>query len=205
MEDKKAAILVVDDQPANLKVLLSSLEGCDFQIRIAGSGEMALRTLGKFKPDLVLLDVMMPGMDGFETCFRIKKNPATADLPVIFMTALDSVEDKMAGFAAGGVDYITKPFQQVEVLARVNTHITLRRQYVELQRALEEVKKLSGILPICSFCKKIRNDKGYWEQVEQYIAEHSEALFSHGVCESCAEIHYGDILRDMNKSKTQDS
>jgi len=203
MEDKKAAILVVDDQPANLKVLLSSLERCDFQIRIAESGEMALRTLGKFKPDLVLLDVMMPGMDGFETCSRIKKNPITADLPVIFMTALDSVEDKMAGFAAGGVDYITKPFQQVEVLARVNTHITLRRQYVELQRALEEVKKLSGILPICSFCKKIRNDKGYWEQVEQYIAEHSEALFSHGVCESCAEIHYGDILRDMKKSSVK--
>lgn len=204
MKDKKAAILVVDDQPANLKVLLSSLAGCDFEIRIAENGEMALRTLGKFKPDLVLLDVMMPGMDGLETCRRIKKNPDTADLPVIFMTALDSVEDKLAGFAAGGVDYITKPFQQVEVLARVNTHITLRRQYAELQQALEEVKKLSGILPICSFCKKIRNDRGYWEQVEQYIAEHSEALFSHGVCESCAEIHYGELMREVKENKAQE-
>ena len=126
MEVKKAAILVVDDRPANLKVLLSSLEEYDFDVRIAENGETALRTLRNFQADLVLLDVMMPGMDGFETCRQIKSNPATAEVPVIFMTALDSVEDKVAGFAAGGVDYITKPFQQVEVLARVNTHVTLR-------------------------------------------------------------------------------
>ena len=126
MEVKKAAILVVDDRPANLKVLLSSLEEYDFDVRIAENGETALRTLRNFQADLVLLDVMMPGMDGFETCRQIKSNPATAEVPVIFMTALDSVEDQVAGFAAGGVDYITKPFQQVEVLARVNTHVTLR-------------------------------------------------------------------------------
>jgi DNA-binding response OmpR family regulator len=124
-------------------------------------------------------------MNGFEICRKIKADQNLAALPVIFMTALDSVGDKMAGFAAGAVDYITKPFQQAEVLARINTHITLRKREKELEQALEEIKTLTGILPICSYCKQIRNDEGYWQQVEEYISEHSKAMFSHGVCPSC--------------------
>jgi phosphoserine phosphatase RsbU/P len=196
---KEGTILVVDDQPANLKVLFSFLKTHEFQIRVADNGEKALRVLENEQPDLILLDVLIPGMNGFEICKQIKENKDTANIPVIFMTALNSVEDKMTGFEAGGVDYITKPFQQVEVLARVNTHVTLRRRELELKQALAEVTELSGILPICSFCKNIRNDEGYWQQVEQYIAEHSEALFSHGVCEKCAEKHYGFILSGTKK------
>jgi len=199
MDAKKAAILVIDDQPANLKVLLYSLEQYNFEVRIAENGESALKILNNFKPNLILLDVMMPGLNGFDTCRKIKDNPDTADIPVIFMTALDSLEDKVAGFDAGGVDYITKPFQQVEVIARVNTHIALNQQKHELQQALAEVKKLSGFLPICSHCKKIRDDKGYWQQVEQYISEHSEALFSHSICDDCAEEHYGDLFRELKR------
>ncbi len=199
MDAKKAAILVIDDQPANLKVLLYSLEQYNFEVRIAENGESALKILNNFEPNLILLDVMMPGLNGFDTCRKIKDNPDTADIPVIFMTALDSLEDKVAGFDAGGVDYITKPFQQVEVIARVNTHIALNQQKHELQQALAEVKKLSGFLPICSHCKKIRDDKGYWQQVEQYISEHSEALFSHSICDDCAEEHYGDLFRELKR------
>lgn len=126
MSGNKSTILVVDDQPANLQILLTFLKQCGYHTRVADTGERALTTLGKEeKPDLILLDVMMPGIDGFETCRRIKANPGTCEIPVIFMTALDSVEDKVRGFEAGGVDYITKPFQQTEVLARVNTHVTL--------------------------------------------------------------------------------
>ena len=124
-------------------------------------------------------------MNGFEICRRIKADKELAELPVIFMTALDSVEDKVAGFSAGAVDYITKPFQQTEVLARIHTHITLKKRKKELEEALEEIKTLTGILPICSYCKQIRNDDGYWQQVEEYISQHSGALFSHGVCPSC--------------------
>jgi DNA-binding response OmpR family regulator len=204
METKYAVILVIDDQPANLKVLLPFLKQNNFEVRIAENGDRALQVLDNYQPDIILLDVMMPGMDGFETCSRIKANKETAGIPVIFMTALDSVEDKIAGFKAGGVDYITKPFQQVEVLARVNTHITLRKQKLELEEALAEVKKLSGFLPICAFCKKIRDDEGYWQQVEQYITEHSEAVFSHGVCPTCAEEHYGETLRKMKNKKKND-
>jgi response regulator RpfG family c-di-GMP phosphodiesterase len=112
-------------------------------------------------------------------------NQHLEQVPVVFITSLDSVEDKMAGFAAGGVDYITKPFQQAEVLARVKTHIMLRKREQELQQALAEIKTLTGILPICSYCKKIRSDEGYWQQVEEYISKHSSAMFSHGLCPEC--------------------
>ena len=144
METNKGTILVIDDQPANLRVLLSFLKTHGYQVRVDISGERALRSLNKVRPDLILLDVMMPEMDGFETCRRIKATPGIADIPVIFMTALDSIEDKITGFEAGGVDYITKPFQQVEVLARANTHITLQKQKVLLQK-LAIIDDLTGL------------------------------------------------------------
>ena len=185
MSEKQDAILIVDDQPTNLKVLLSFLQEHDYRVYMADSGQRALDIVPKIQPDLVLLDVMMPGLNGFEICGKIKADKELAAIPVIFMTALDTVGDKMTGFAAGGVDYITKPFHQVEVLARINTHITLRKREKELEAALEEIKTLTGILPICSYCKQIRNDDGYWQQVEEYISQHSDALFSHGICPAC--------------------
>jgi DNA-binding response OmpR family regulator len=205
MHAVKDAILVVDDQPANLKVLLSFLQTHNFQIYIADSGTRALHVLSKVIPDLVLLDVMMPDIDGFETCRRIKADQRLTGVPVIFMTALDSVEDKVAGFTAGGVDYITKPFQQVEVLARIKTHIMLRKRERELEQALAEIKTLTGILPICSYCKQIRNDKGYWQQVEEYIGQHSQALFSHGLCPDCYKKEMDSFLELTGQSKHQSS
>ncbi|MCK5517393.1 MAG: response regulator [Desulfobulbaceae bacterium] len=201
MKTQDYRILIIDDQVANLKVLLSFLEEQHFDVRIAETGKRALTVLENYSPDLILLDVMMPGMDGFETCRRIKANKETAAIPVIFMTVLDSIEDKIVGFEAGGVDYITKPFQQLEVVTRMNTHLRLRRQQLELEQALAEVKQLSGLLPICSFCKQIRNDKGDWQQIEQYISNHSEAEFSHSLCPDCVEQHYGHLYRDKKKMR----
>lgn len=129
-------ILIVDDQPTNLKVLLRLFEEHHYKILIAENGERALQAALQ-QPDLILLDVMMPGMNGFETCRRLKANQATAEIPIIFMTALDNIVDKIEGFKAGAVDYITKPFQQSEVLARVGIHITLRRQQQELKETQE--------------------------------------------------------------------
>jgi DNA-binding response OmpR family regulator len=200
MQPEQDAILVVDDQPANLKVLLSFLQEHDYRVYMVDSGQRALNIIPKIQPDLILLDVMMPGMNGFEICRKIKKDENLASLPVIFMTALDSVADKMAGFAAGAVDYITKPFQQAEVLARINTHITLQKREKELKQALEEIKTLNGILPICSYCKQIRNDEGYWQQVEEYISEHSKALFSHGVCPNC----YKKVIKHLGEENASD-
>ncbi|MCI5224756.1 MAG: hybrid sensor histidine kinase/response regulator, partial [Candidatus Electrothrix sp. AR4] len=142
---RKDIILIVDDQPANLKVLLSFLQARNFELRILQSGMRALAMLQEITPDIILLDVLMPEMNGFETCKKIKENKSFDGVPVIFMTALDSLEDKVAGFEVGGVDYITKPFQQTEVLVRINTHISLRKKALKLketQKALLYQKKM---------------------------------------------------------------
>jgi two-component system, sensor histidine kinase and response regulator len=133
-QENSATLLLVDDVPTNLKVLFGYLKTFNFKVRIAKDGEDALKQVALAKPDLILLDVMMPKLDGFETCRRLKANIETRDIPVIFMTALTETTDKVKGFEAGAVDYVTKPIQQEEVLARINSHLTLRK----LQRALEE-------------------------------------------------------------------
>lgn len=185
MEDMKEVILVVDDHPVQLHILLPFLEESGYEVILAEDGERALAILETEPVDLILLDILMPGIDGLETCRRIKVNKDTADISIIFMTGLDNVEDKVAGFKAGCVDYITKPFQHVEVLARVQTHLELRQQKRLLAEMLAEVKKLTGILPICCRCKKIRDDKGYWRQVDDYLSQHVEVEFSHGYCKAC--------------------
>ncbi|MCP4672350.1 MAG: response regulator [Desulfobacula sp.] len=193
---EKGIIMLVDDMPQNLITLESLLKKKGYQVRPALSGKQALKALSGFLPDLILLDVRMPEMNGFEVCEKIKSDPATNQIPVIFISALDAVEDKIRGFEAGGVDYITKPFQSEEVLARIGTHL-------KLKKALEEIKVLKGILPICSHCKKIRDDKGDWNNLESYIQKHSDASFSHGICPECSEEFYGneDWYDSMKKEK----
>jgi len=136
----KGTLLIVDDVPNNLKMLFTYLRDHDFKIRVAQDGEDALEQLNYAKPDLVLLDVMMPKMDGFEVCRQIKKNPETRDIPVIFMTALTDTVDKVQGFEIGAVDYLTKPVQQEEVLARISAHMGLSkmRKLLEQQIRMRE-------------------------------------------------------------------
>lgn len=132
-------ILLVDDQTENISVLYTFLRQFDYELLVAVNGEFALSIVAETRPDLILLDVMMPGLDGFEVCRRLKENPESAEIPVIFMTALTETQDKLAGFAAGGVDYITKPFSQEEVLARIRTQLTLARQRDELWQKNREL------------------------------------------------------------------
>ncbi len=132
-------LLIVDDIPANVSVLFDFLTTCGFKVLVAQDGESALQKAQYALPNLILLDVMMPGIDGFETCQRLKSNPKTQDIPVIFMTALADTENKVKGFGLGAVDYVTKPIQQEEVLARVNTHLTLRKLQKELQTQNQEL------------------------------------------------------------------
>lgn len=130
----RSRLLVVDDTPAHLGILTRALEESGFEVRTAASGEEALAAASEARPDLVLLDVDMPGLDGYETCRRLKQQPQSASTPVIFLSGLSDVADKMAGFAAGGVDYLTKPFHIDEVRARVATHLELER----LRQAAEQ-------------------------------------------------------------------
>jgi signal transduction histidine kinase len=131
---KPICILLVDDNPNNLKVLAEAIQGCNWKALMAIDGESAIEQTGYARPDLILLDVMMPGIDGFEVCRRLKKNPITDNIPVIFMTALSDSTDKVAGLEIGAVDYITKPFQQEEVIARLKLHLKISH----LTRTLEQ-------------------------------------------------------------------
>lgn len=141
---KGATILIVDDDPTNLEILAEYLQKADFDTLVAQTGEQAIRKSACTRPDLILMDVMMPDMDGFETCRQLKNNAAAKDIPVIFITALSDMKAKMTGFAVGGVDYITKPFQHEEVVARVNTHLTLQRQQQQLRQQAEQLRVLNA-------------------------------------------------------------
>jgi diguanylate cyclase (GGDEF)-like protein len=134
-------ILVVDDTPENLKLLVHALSRAGYRVRPVSNGELALRSINAKLPALILMDVRMPGIDGYEVCRRLKADEKTRSIPIIFISAIESEGDIVIGFQAGGVDYITKPFHLEEVLARINTHLSLRRLHLELEmknRALAE-------------------------------------------------------------------
>ena len=200
-EQKKPLILIVDDVPKNLQVLGNILQKEECNIAMATGGAQALKITKKIQPDLILLDVMMPEVDGFAVCKSLKDSPETKDIPVIFITARTETKDIVKGFQLGALDYVTKPFNTSELLARVHTHLELKKAreiqqalILELKKALADVKLLSGLIPICANCKMIRDDKGYWNQIEAYIQSHSEAQFSHGICPDCAKKIYPDFF-----------
>src|SRR5919202_2408751 len=145
----KGTILIVDDSPTNIEVLFDFLKNAGFEVLMAPDGESALEKVKEVSPDVILLDIIMPGIDGFETCRRLKANPSTQDIPVIFMTALSQTVDKVKGFSLGAVDYDTKPVQQEEVRARVTLHLTIRNlqkklqeQNLQLQKAEEKYRTI---------------------------------------------------------------
>ncbi|MBI2505733.1 MAG: sigma-54-dependent Fis family transcriptional regulator [Candidatus Latescibacteria bacterium] len=136
-----ARVLLVDDQPTNLEVLCQVLEGHGYKVMLAPSAEVALRSVNRAVPDLILLDVMMPEMDGYEVCRRLKQEERTRAIPVIFITARDQQEEVVTGFEAGGVDYIVKPFREAEVLARVQAHVRLSRLARELAQKNQQLEE----------------------------------------------------------------
>jgi CheY-like chemotaxis protein len=187
MESKKRPlILVVDDMPQNLDLLVQVLEREGYALMLATDGAQALDFAAKEMPDLILLDILMPNMNGIEVCRRLKADPATQAIPVIFLTAQAKADEMLTGFEVGAVDYVTKPFRIPELLARVHVH-------VELRRAQCEIRILRGFLPTCAHCKKIRDKQGTWSAIETYITEHSEAQFSHSLCPDCVHIYFPEI------------
>jgi signal transduction histidine kinase len=139
LEVEKPIVLIIEDNPNNLGVIVEYLEEAAFKTLVARNGETGIKRAALVQPNIILLDVMMPGIDGFETCRRLKADEKTQDIPVIFMTALDSQEDKVKGFDVGAVDYITKPIQHQEVLARVSTHLRIRDLTVHLNVKIDEL------------------------------------------------------------------
>ena len=185
--------LIADDDRATTEILSKTLQQWNITVTVAHDGNAVWDRLGAGdRPSLAILDWMMPGVDGLELCRRIRQNASLASMYVILLTGRDSRADVVAGLDSGADDYVVKPFDVEELRARVNVGIRvltlqerLADRVAELQAALANVKQLSGLLPICSYCKRIRSDQNYWEQVDRYIAQHSEAEFSHGICPEC--------------------
>jgi len=211
------SILIVDDSPDQQALLRSILgkagHGDVLSADSAKSASTLLNLDGEatsHKIDLILMDILMPEQDGVETCRQIKRCAHLQDVPVIMVTAKNDLSNLKEAFAAGAMDYISKPVNSVELLARVssalllkqemdrrkNRELELRRSNEELQKALKEVKVLRGLIPICASCKKIRNDGGFWQQLEEYLGEHSEAEFSHGLCQPCIKKLYPGVYQD---------
>jgi DNA-binding response OmpR family regulator len=188
-------ILVAEDDPISRRMLEALLTKAGYEVVVTCDGESAWSALqGPDAPLLAVLDWMMPDLDGVQLCRRIRSNPSTAATYVVLVTALGRQEDLLTGLEAGANDYIVKPFDAAELLARIQVGVrvtelqqSLAQRVRELEEALASIRQLQGLLPMCAYCKKIRDDSNYWSKVEEYIARHTGAQCSHGICPECWE------------------
>jgi DNA-binding response OmpR family regulator len=201
------SILVAEDDSVTRRLLESTLGRLGWDVIPTADGTAAwhaLQTLrGKDAPELVLLDWMMPGMDGIEICRKLRTTPGFELIYIILLTSRGEKEDLAMGLMAGANDYITKPFHPAELESRVRVGLrmvklqtSLAVRIHELEEALSEVSRLQGLLPICSYCKKVRNEENYWQQVESYLASHSDIQLTHGVCPDC----YARMMKELDES-----
>lgn len=206
----RQSVLVVDDSPTDLRYLGRLLEAPDRHVLTAASGDEALKVLKGVECALVILDVRMEGMSGFETAEHIRADENTRGIPIIFVTATGVEEETVfQGYDAGAVDYLFKPIEPNLLRSKVNVFCQLSTQRLLIQeqlqqiqaknealnRQLDEIKTLRGLIPICAKCKSIRDDSGFWQSIENYVSEHSEAEFSHSVCPECRDELYPDLKR----------
>ena len=211
-------IIIVDDSRDEQELLLTRLRAAGYgSLMVADSAEAAFGMLGMDQTgqrtegiDLILMDIMLPGVDGFEACRRITATESLQDIPIIVITVKTDEQALLAAFAAGAMDYIRKPVSPAELVARVSSALTLREERntrkareqelllrtQDLEQALREVKVLRGFIPICAQCKRVRTDTGDWQRLEEYIRDHSEAEFSHGICQVCMKEVYPNVSKD---------
>ena len=185
-------ILIADDDRLSTTIVRGTLERWGFEVTVAADGNSAWKLLvGDQPPSLAILDWMMPGLDGLELCRRIRSTPLRAPVYLILLTSRAGRQDLVDGLEAGADDYLTKPFDPGELRARI-------RVGQRTLGLLANIKRLSGLLPICSYCKRIRSDQNYWEEVESYISVHTDAQFSHGICPPCyaKAVEEEDLIAD---------
>ena len=188
-------ILIAEDDPVSNEMLGFLLKQWGYQVVTTRNGVEAWQGLqANDAPRLAILDWQMPEMDGVEVCRRVRLNADLKHVYLLILTSMSRPDEIVSGLEAGANDYIIKPFKAPELRARlsvgarmVELQLELAERVAELEKALSEVKQLRGILPICAYCKKIRDDKNYWQQVESYFALHTDAKFSHSFCPDCYE------------------
>ena len=186
-------VLIADDDRITAEILARTLQRWGHETTVIADGAEAFEYLrSSTVATLAVLDWMMPEMDGPDVCRRVRQDLPLANMYLLLVTAREGRGDMVAGLDAGADDYIIKPFDPEELRARVAVGVRvlglqqkLGERVAELQVALSNVKQLHGLLPICSYCKRIRGDDQYWQQVEGYVAEHSDVEFSHGICPPC--------------------
>jgi len=204
-------ILIAEDDAISCRVLETTLRKWNYDVVVTRDGAAAWEVFQQpDAPALAVLDWMMPELDGVEVCRRVRTLPRTPTPYIILLTAKGRKEDVVEGLNAGADDYLTKPFDRAELQARLNVgerilklQSELATRVTELQEALARVKQLQGMLPICCYCKKIRDDQNYWTQVESYISAHSGAQFSHGVCPDCYDSVLKPQLDDLKRRREQ--
>jgi sigma-B regulation protein RsbU (phosphoserine phosphatase) len=188
-------ILIAEDDAVSRRLLEVTLTAWGYEVQVACDGRTAWQVLqGNDPPHLTLLDWMLPEMDGLEICRRVRSTQAGRAVYIVLLTTRARKEDVIAGLDGGADDYITKPFDREELRARlragcriVELQLSLAERMAELQESLARIKQLAGLLPMCAWCKKVRDDQNYWQEVECYVASHSEARFTHGICPACTE------------------
>lgn len=206
-------ILVTDDDPYVLDWTCELLAEEGYEVFRAATGAECLHEALVRQPDLVLLDVMLPDMNGIDICRKIKGEEASRNVFVILVSGIQVSSDSQAdGLDVGADGYLVKPLTNREFVARIQALVRIKRAedalrekdkeqgalISKLQEALAEIKTLKGFIPICASCKKIRDDEGYWDQVEAYISKHTDAVFTHGICPDCAK-PYMDALKRISK------
>ena len=196
-------ILIAEDDATSRIVLQRVLAKWGYDVVVTTDGNEAWEAFQNARPDMAILDWMMPEMAGVDVCRRIRAHEGAGYVYVVLLTAKVQKQDIVEGLEAGADDYLAKPFDHAELRSRIRVGervVELERALAAkvsiLEKALADVKRLSGLIPICMHCKKIRDDKDYWHSVEGYIAEHSEATFSHGLCPECLEKYYPEPSDD---------
>jgi DNA-binding response OmpR family regulator len=186
--------LIADDDRVTATILASALRRWGFSATLAHDGRATWEHIVTHRPQMIILDWMMPEINGVELCRRIRQEPGSSHAYVILLTSRDASADRVTGLDAGADDYVTKPFDREELRARIMVGRRVARiqselsdRVSELQQALANVRQLEGLIPICSYCSRIRSDQDSWEQMESYVSAHSSATFSHGICPTCLE------------------
>jgi two-component system cell cycle response regulator len=249
--NRTAHILIVEDSRTQALQLEHTLTKSGFRVSQANDGLAALAQIEQEEPEIIISDVVMPGLNGFELCERLNHDERFSHIPILLLTSLSDPEDIIRGLDCGASNFVVKPYKEKQLLDRIKyllinqdlrqnqpqqsqfgiemffsgkKHLITseRRQILdllfttfedavekkreleqttrELLKAYETIKKLKGLLPICSFCKKIRNDDGYWQHVEEFVSQHSDAEFSHGLCPDCLTKHFAKYAGDSEKN-----